>query len=117
MSSNSIGKNFTFTTWGESHGKAIGCVIDGVPSNIKLEKNDIQPFLNKRKPGQSKYTTQRKEEDEKKKKKQDTKVERIFNGALDSLLRGSGIYGAVISTVKNTIYKFMEERDKGFLSL
>ena len=63
MSSNSIGKNFTFTTWGESHGKAIGCVIDGVPSNIKLKENDIQPFLDKRKPGQSKYTTQRKEED------------------------------------------------------
>ncbi len=63
MSSNSIGKNFTFATWGESHGKAIGCVIDGVPSNINLEENDIQPFLNKRKPGQSKYTTQRKEDD------------------------------------------------------
>ena len=63
MSSNSIGKNFTFTTWGESHGKAIGCVIDGVPSNIKLKESDIQPFLDKRKPGQSKYTTQRKEED------------------------------------------------------
>ena len=54
------------------------------------------------------------EDDEKKKEKQDTKVERIFNGALDSLLRGSGIYGAVIATVKNTAYKFMEERDKGF---
>ena len=63
MSSNSIGKNFTLTTWGESHGKAIGCVIDGVPSNIKLKESDIQPFLDKRKPGQSKYTTQRKEED------------------------------------------------------
>jgi chorismate synthase len=63
MSSNSIGKNFTFTTWGESHGKAIGCVIDGVPSNIKLKESDIQPFLDKRKPGQSKYTTQRKEKD------------------------------------------------------
>ena len=46
MSSNSIGKNFTFTTWGESHGKAIGCVIDGVPSRINLEENDIQTFLN-----------------------------------------------------------------------
>ena len=63
MSSNSIGKNFTFTTWGESHGKAIGCVIDGVPSKINLEENDIQTCLNKRKPGQSKYTTQRKEDD------------------------------------------------------
>ena len=64
MSSNSIGKIFSFKTWGESHGKAIGCVIDGVPSNIKLGENDIQPFLDKRKPGQSKYTTQRKEDDQ-----------------------------------------------------
>ena len=63
MTSNSIGKIFSFTTWGESHGKAIGCVIDGVPSNIILSERDIQPYLDKRKPGQSKYTTQRKEED------------------------------------------------------
>ena len=63
MSSNSIGKLFSFSTWGESHGKAIGCVIDGAPSNIELDENDIQPYLNKRKPGQSKYTTQRKEDD------------------------------------------------------
>ena len=51
MSSNSIGKLFSFSTWGESHGKAIGCVIDGVPSNIELNEQDIQPYLNKRKPG------------------------------------------------------------------
>ena len=63
MSSNSIGKLFSFSTWGESHGKAIGCVIDGVPSNIELSEQDIQPYNNKRKPGQSKYTTQRKEDD------------------------------------------------------
>ena len=44
MSSNSIGKNFTFTTWGESHGKAIGCVIDGVPSKINLE---VDKLINK----------------------------------------------------------------------
>ena len=81
MSSNSIGKNFTFTTWGESHGKAIGCVIDGVPSNIKLKENDIQPFLDKRKPGQSKYTTQRKEED---------KVE-ILSGVFEGLTTGHPI--------------------------
>ncbi len=81
MSSNSIGKNFTFTTWGESHGKAIGCVIDGVPSNIKLEESDIQPFLDKRKPGQSKYTTQRKEDD---------KVE-ILSGVFEGLTTGHPI--------------------------
>jgi len=63
MSSNSIGKIFSFSTWGESHGKAIGCIIDGVPSNIELSEKDIQPYLDLRKPGQSKYTTQRKEDD------------------------------------------------------
>ena len=64
MSSNSLGKIFTFTTWGESHGTAIGGVVDGVPSKISLKEKDIQSFLDKRKPGQSKYTTQRKEKDE-----------------------------------------------------
>jgi len=44
MSSNSIGKIFRFTTWGESHGKAIGCVVDGVPSKIKLSEKDIQIY-------------------------------------------------------------------------
>ena len=63
MGSNSIGKIFKFTTWGESHGPAIGCVIDGVPSNIKLDEKYIQQYLDKRKPGQSKFTTQRKESD------------------------------------------------------
>jgi chorismate synthase len=63
MSSNTSGKTFSFTTWGESHGKAIGCVIDGVPSQISLTNEDIQSYLNKRKPGQSKFTTQRKEDD------------------------------------------------------
>ena len=64
MGSNTIGKIFNFTTWGESHGKAIGCVVDGVPSNISLNEKDIQIYLNKRRPGESKYTTQRKEKDE-----------------------------------------------------
>ena len=63
MSSNNFGKIFNFTTWGESHGKAIGCVIDGVPPLIPLCENDIQPFLDARKPGQSRYTTQRRESD------------------------------------------------------
>ncbi len=64
MSSNSIGKIFNFTTWGESHGKAIGCVVDGVPSKIFLNNKDLQKYLDKRRPGQSKYTTQRKEADQ-----------------------------------------------------
>jgi len=81
MSSNSIGKLFSFSTWGESHGKAIGCVIDGVPSNIELSEKDIQPYLNKRKPGQSKYTTQRKEDD---------KIE-ILSGVFESKTTGHPI--------------------------
>jgi len=51
------------TTWGESHGAAIGCVVDGCPSNIPLSVGDIQLFLDKRKPGQSRFTTQRREPD------------------------------------------------------
>ena len=63
MSFNTFGKFFRFTTWGESHGPAIGCVVDGCPPNILIKEADIQEELNKRKPGQSKYTTQRKEDD------------------------------------------------------
>jgi chorismate synthase len=64
MASNSFGDIFRFTTWGESHGEAIGCVVDGVPSLIDLEEKDIQQYLDLRKPGQSKFTTQRQEADE-----------------------------------------------------
>jgi len=63
MSFNTFGKQFRFTTWGESHGPAIGCVVDGCPPNINLKEQDIQAELDKRKPGQSKFTTQRKEDD------------------------------------------------------
>ena len=63
MSFNTFGKIFRFTTWGESHGPAIGCIIDGCPPNINIQDRDIQIELNKRKPGQSKFTTQRKEDD------------------------------------------------------
>ena len=63
MSFNTFGKIFRFTTWGESHGPAIGCVIDGCRPNISIKEKDIQNELNKRRPGQSKFTTQRKEDD------------------------------------------------------
>ena len=63
MSHNSFGHLFRFTTWGESHGPAIGCVVDGCPPNISLSEPDIQVFLDQRKPGTSKYVTQRKEAD------------------------------------------------------
>ena len=63
MSSNKFGNLFSFTTWGESHGEAIGCVIDGCPAMIDLCEDDIQKYLDRRRPGQSKFTTQRQEED------------------------------------------------------
>ena len=64
MSHNSFGHLFRITTWGESHGPAIGCVIDGCPPGIPLTEADIQIFLNKRRPGTSKFVTQRKEPDQ-----------------------------------------------------
>ena len=63
MTGNTFGKIFKITTWGESHGVGLGCIIDGVPADIRLDEKYIQTFLDKRKPGQSKFTTQRKEDD------------------------------------------------------
>ena len=81
MSSNSFGKIFSFTTWGESHGEAIGCVVDGVPSLIPLCEEDIQKYLDKRKPAQSRFTTQRKEEDKVK----------ILSGVFEGVTTGTPI--------------------------
>ena len=63
MSVNSFGRIFTVTTWGESHGPALGATVDGCPSGIPLDEAAIQPFLDRRRPGQSKMTTQRQEPD------------------------------------------------------
>ena len=81
MSYNTFGRLFRFTTWGESHGPAIGCVIDGVPSQIPLNEGDIQPYLDQRKPGQSKHTTQRKEPDQVK----------ILSGVFEGVTTGTPI--------------------------
>lgn len=64
MSGNTIGKLFTVTTFGESHGPAIGCVVDGCPPGLSITSADLQRDLDRRKPGTSRYTTQRKEDDE-----------------------------------------------------
>jgi len=63
MAGSTFGNTFKITTWGESHGKAIGVVIDGCPAGLPLNEDDIQRYLNRRKPGQSEYTTPRKEDD------------------------------------------------------
>ncbi|MBT4921653.1 MAG: chorismate synthase [Rickettsiales bacterium] len=81
MASNSFGDFYKFTSWGESHGPAIGCVIDGVPPLIPLDVSDIQPYLDQRKPGQSRFTTQRSEED---------KVE-ILSGVFEGKTTGAPI--------------------------
>ena len=64
MSHNTFGHLFRVTTWGESHGPAIGCVVDGCPPRIALTEADIQPYLDRRRPGQSRFTTQRQEPDQ-----------------------------------------------------
>lgn len=81
MSGNTFGKLFTVTSFGESHGVAIGCVIDGCPPGMSLSEADIQPDLDRRKPGTSKYVTQRKEDD---------KV-RILSGVFEGKTTGTPI--------------------------
>lgn len=81
MSGNTFGKLFTVTSFGESHGKALGCIVDGCPPGLSLTESSIQPFLDKRKPGQSSFTTQRREED---------KVE-ILSGVFEGKTTGTPI--------------------------
>ena len=64
MAGSSFGTAFRITTWGETHGAGVGVVIDGCPAGLELCEEDIQTYLDRRKPGQSKYTTQRKEGDQ-----------------------------------------------------
>lgn len=81
MSYNTFGRIFRFTTWGESHGPALGAVVDGCPPGIALSEADIQPFLDQRRPGTSKYTTQRQEPD----------MVRILSGVFEGRTTGTPI--------------------------
>lgn len=81
MAGSTYGNIFKITTWGESHGKAVGVVVDGCPAGVHLDESDIQSFLNRRKPGQSSYTTQRNEDD---------KVE-ILSGVFEGKTTGTPI--------------------------
>ena len=81
MSHNSFGHLFRVTTWGESHGPAIGCVVDGCPPRLPLSEADIQPWLDRRRPGQSRFTTQRQEPDR----------VRILSGVFDGQTTGTPI--------------------------
>jgi chorismate synthase len=81
MSANSFGALFRVTTWGESHGPAIGCVVDGVPPRLPLSESDIQFWLDRRRPGQSRFTTQRRESDR----------VTILSGVFDGLTTGAPV--------------------------
>ncbi len=86
--SNSFGKKLTMTTFGESHGKAIGCVLDGIPAGLKIDEEFIQSELDRRKPGLNKFATQRKEDD---------KVE-ILSGVFEGLSTGTPIAMIIYNT-------------------
>jgi chorismate synthase len=81
MSINTFGRMLRFTSWGESHGPALGAVVDGCPPGLALSETDIQPYLDARRPGQSKYTTQRQELD----------AVRILSGVFEGLTTGTPI--------------------------
>ncbi len=81
MSHNSFGHLFRFTTWGESHGPALGAIVDGCPPGLALREADLQPFLDKRRPGTSKFTTQRQEAD----------AVRILSGVFEGRTTGTPI--------------------------
>ncbi len=101
MSGNRFGTLFQYTSFGESHGSAIGCVVDGVPPRIELSKEDIQTFLDQRKPGQNKFTTQRKEPDEVK----------ILSGVFEGKTTGAPI-GLLIENVDQKSKDYSDIKDK-----
>ena len=81
MSHNTFGHLFRVTTWGESHGPALGCVVDGCPPGLPLKAEDIQVWLDKRRPGTSKFVTQRQEPDQ----------VRILSGVFEGKTTGTSI--------------------------
>lgn len=101
MSGNRFGTLFQYQSWGESHGPAIGCVVDGVPPRIPLNEEDIQLYLDRRKPGQSRHTTQRKEPDQIK----------IMSGVFEGMTTGTPI-GLLIENVDAKSKDYSDIKDK-----
>lgn len=91
MAGSSYGNIFRVTTWGESHGKGLGVVVDGVPAGLELCEEDIQIFLNRRKPGQSKFTTPRKEDD----------AVEILSGVFEGKTTGTPVSMVVWNKIRN----------------
>lgn len=101
MASNGFGEVFRFTTWGESHGPAIGCVVDGAPPRVALGEPDIQFHLDRRKPGQSRFTTQRQEPD----------VVKILSGVFEGRTTGTSI-GLMIENQDQRSRDYGEIKDR-----
>lgn len=101
MAGNSIGQLFKVTTFGESHGIALGCIVDGVPPNMSLSEADIQPDLDRRKPGTSRYTTPRREDDE----------VQILSGVFEGKTTGTSI-GLIIKNSDQRSQDYGEIMDK-----
>ncbi|MFN4088048.1 MAG: chorismate synthase [Alphaproteobacteria bacterium] len=101
MDGNSFGRLFRFTTWGESHGPAIGCVVDGVPPRVPLAEADIQVWLDRRRPGTSRFTTQRREPDE----------VRILSGVFEGLTTGTPV-AMLIDNVDQRSKDYSEIKDR-----
>ena len=101
MAGNSFGTLFRFTSWGESHGPAIGCVVDGTPPRIPLSEADIQVWMEKRRPGQSRFVTQRQEPD----------TVRILSGVFEGVTTGTPI-ALHIDNVDQRSRDYSEIKDK-----
>ncbi|NBI13275.1 chorismate synthase [[Haemophilus] felis] len=101
MAGNSIGQIFRVTTFGESHGVALGCIVDGVPPGLDLTEADIQPDLDRRKPGTSRYTTQRREDDE----------VQILSGVFEGKTTGTSI-GLLIRNTDQRSQDYSEIKDR-----
>ncbi|MCB9965352.1 MAG: chorismate synthase [Rhodospirillales bacterium] len=101
MSGNRFGTLFQYHSWGESHGPAIGCVVDGVPPRIPLSEEDIQRYLDKRRPGQSRFTTQRQEADQ----------VRILSGVFEGMTTGTPI-SLLIENTDQKSKDYSEIKDK-----
>ena len=101
MSGNTLGKNFTVTSFGESHGPALGCIVDGCPPGLPLETKDMQHDLDRRKPGQSRFTTQRREGD----------VVKILSGVFEGKTTGTPI-GLLIENTDHRTKDYSKIKDQ-----
>lgn len=101
MSGNSIGQNFVVTTFGESHGRALGCIVDGCPPGMSLDASDIQHDLDRRRPGRSRHTTQRNEPDQ----------VQILSGVFEGVTTGTPI-GLIIENMDQRSKDYGDIKDK-----